>query len=264
LRTPVEKSHHAEHVDMSISPKKRFAGKVALVTGAASGIGAQTARSLAAAGAHVVVADRDDPGAREVAREIGGAAMVLDVTDAAAVEQAIADILRQLGRLELAVNNAGVGSARKPLADTTLEDWRHIVSTNLDAVFYCMKYELAAMRGKGGGAIVNVASMMGVKGYPGASAYVAAKHGVVGLTRSAALDHAADGIRINAVGPGFVDTPMAMRGRSLADREAIARMHPLGRLAQPDDVAELILFLLSDSAAFITGTFHLVDGGFTA
>lgn len=242
----------------------RFAGKVAIVTGAASGIGAQTARRLAEGGAHVVVADRNEAGAKQVAAEFGGMAIALDVTDAGAVEQAVADIERRFGRLDLAVNNAGVGSARQPLADTTLEDWRHIVGTNLDAVFYCMKFELAAMKRSGGGAIVNVASMMGVKGYPGASAYVAAKHGVVGLTRSAALDHAADGIRINAVGPGFVDTPMAMRGRSDEDREAIGRMHPLGRMAVPDDVAQMILFLLSGSAAFITGTFHLVDGGFTA
>jgi NAD(P)-dependent dehydrogenase (short-subunit alcohol dehydrogenase family) len=242
----------------------RFAEKVAIVTGAASGIGAQTARRLAEGGAHVVVADRNEAGAKEVAAEFGGTAIALDVTDPAAVEQAVAEIERQFGRLDLAVNNAGVGSVRKPLSDTTLEDWRHIVGTNLDAVFYCMKFELAAMKRSGGGAIVNVASMMGVKGYPGASAYVAAKHGVVGLTRSAALDHAADGIRINAVGPGFVDTPMAMRGRSDKDREAIGRMHPLGRMAVPDDVAQMILFLLSDSAAFITGTFHLVDGGFTA
>jgi len=248
---------------MSTGPNA-FAGKVAIVTGAASGIGAQTARRLAEAGAHVVVADRNEAGAKEVAAEFGGAAIALDVTDAAAVERAVADIERRFGRLDLAVNNAGVGSARKPMADTTLEEWRQIVGTNLDAVFYCMKYEIAAMKRAGGGAIVNVASMMGIKGYPGASAYVAAKHGVVGLTRSAAIDHAADGIRINSVGPGFVDTPMVMRGRGDQDRVAIGRMHPLGRMAVPDDIAQMILFLLSDSAAFVTGTFHLVDGGFTA
>ena len=242
----------------------QFAGKIAFVTGAAAGIGAATARLLAAEGATVVVADRNGDGAAEVAAEIGGVAQALDVTDDAAVGRAIAEIVARHGRLDFAVNNAGVGTARKPIADHSPEEWRHIVGTNLDAVFYCMRHELLAMRAAGGGAIVNVASMLSTRGYPGTGPYSAAKHGVVGLTRTAALDHAGDGIRVNSVGPGFVDTHMSMRDRTDEDRANIARAHPIGRMATPNDVAELIAFLLSDRAAFITGSFHLVDGGYTA
>jgi NAD(P)-dependent dehydrogenase (short-subunit alcohol dehydrogenase family) len=245
-----------------------FDGKVALVTGAASGIGEAVARQLAARGAKVVVADLKRDGAQAVADAIiaaGGtaAAVAVDVGKMEQVEQAVQFALDSYGALHVAVNNAGIGGKNAPLEDYGFEDWQKVIEINLSSVFYSMKYEIAAMLKSGGGAIVNMASILGSVAFPNAPAYVAAKHGVVGLTKSAALDYAKKGIRVTAVGPGFIDTPL-LAGLPREAYDGLTALHPLGRLGTSDEVAALTLFLLSDAASNITGSYHLVDGGFVA
>lgn len=247
---------------------KDFAGKVAFVTGAASGIGEAVARQLAERGAKVVVADLKEDVAQKVVDAIkaaGGeaAAVGVDVGQADAVEGAVQFATDTFGKLDLAVNNAGIGGTAAPLGDYTLDDWHKVIDVNLHSVFYSMKYEIAAMLASGGGAIVNMASILGSVAFPNAPAYVAAKHGVVGMTKSAALDYAKKGIRVTAVGPGFIETPL-LKGMAKEAHDGLTALHPVGRLGTSEDVAALTLFLLSDPAANITGSYHLVDGGFTA
>ncbi len=247
---------------------KDFAGKVAFVTGAASGIGEAVALQLAARGAKVVIADLKLDAAEKVVSAIkasGGeaAAVAVDVGQADRVESAVQFAVDTFGRLDLAVNNAGIGGTAAPLGDYSFDDWHKVIDVNLHSVFYSMKYEIAAMLASGGGAIVNMASILGSVTFPNAPAYVTAKHGVVGMTKSAAVDYAKNGIRVTAVGPGFIDTPLlsALPEGTLAFLKSI---HPIGRLGKPDEVAALTLFLLSDAAANITGSYHVVDGGYIA
>jgi len=246
-----------------------FSGKTAIVTGAASGIGAAIARELAQRGAMVILCDLDEGGMAKVAAEIaaaGGKAHSIrtDTDDAAQVEAMVAFAVSQGGGLQLLVNNAGIGGPAAPVGEYPLDGWQNVMNVNLNGVFYGMRYAIPEMVKAGGGAIVNMASILGTVGFATASAYVAAKHGVVGLTKVAAMEYAKSGIRVNSVGPAFIKTPLLDKNLDEATLGAIAGMHPVGRLGTSEEVSALTCFLLSDAASFITGSYHLVDGGFTA
>lgn len=246
-----------------------FKDKVALVTGAGSGIGAAIARQLARGGAKVVVADLDLRHAQNVTAEIVAAkgvavAAQVDVGDAIEVEALVDFAKRTYGGLNLAVNNAGIGGPSAATADYPLDAWHKVLNVNLNGVFYGLRYEIPAILASGGGAIVNMASILGTLGFAQAPAYVAAKHGMVGLTKTAAIEYAKHGIRINSVGPGFIDTPLLSNNLDAAALGYVKGLHPIGRLGTSEEVAELTCFLLSDAAAFITGSYHLVDGGYSA
>ena len=246
-----------------------LAGKVALVTGGASGIGRATALRMAEEGARLLVADRDGEGAARTAAAIaqaGGQArgVAADVTDEAQVEAMVQAALDTFGRLDCAFNNAGVAPAEaQPLAEISAGEWARVLGVNLTGVFLCLKHEILAMAKRGGGSIVNTASIAGRIALPKAGAYVAAKHGVIGLTRVAALDHAKDGVRVNAVCPGYVETPLASRSIERR-REAILERVPLRRIGTVEEIAEAVVWLCSDRAGFVTGEALGVDGGHTA
>jgi NAD(P)-dependent dehydrogenase (short-subunit alcohol dehydrogenase family) len=245
-----------------------FAGKTALVTGAASGIGRAVALQLAAGGAGIVASDLSEDGANRLVEQIvadGGSAVaaVGDVTDPEQVESAVALALSEFGGLHLAVNNAGIGGPRGDVADIDIDGYRELMAVNLDAVFFGLKYEIPPMLEAGGGAIVNVSSILGLVGRSTALPYVAAKHGVAGMTKAAALGYAARGIRINSVHPGYIETPL-LQALPAEAYDALAGLHPVGRLGTAEEVAEVVVFLLSDAAAFVTGAQYAVDGGYTA
>ncbi|WP_031084355.1 SDR family NAD(P)-dependent oxidoreductase [Streptomyces sp. NRRL WC-3549] len=254
--------------DLPTAYEAEFSGRTAFVTGGASGIGLALSRRLAAGGAAVVIADHNEESARKAADELTSAgaraaAVALDVTDPVSVEAGVRFAVDTFGALHLAVNNAGIGGPSQPTGAYGVEDWNKVVATNLSGVFYSMRYELPAILEAGGGAVVNMSSILGTNGFAGSPAYVAAKHGVVGLTKTAALEYADRGIRINAVGPGFIDTPLLRDTDSVA-RDHLISLHPAGRLGTSEEVAELTAFLLSERASFIHGSYHLVDGGYSA
>ncbi|HRP79333.1 MAG TPA: SDR family NAD(P)-dependent oxidoreductase [Aquamicrobium sp.] len=246
-----------------------FQDKVAIVTGAGSGIGAAIARELAERGAVVIAADIDLAAAQDVASEIRGDggradAIEVDVADPEAAERLVKFAVETGGGLHLAVNNAGIGGPNEATADYPLDDWKRVIDINLNGVFYGMKYQIAAMLESGGGAIVNLSSILGSVGWAGSSAYVTAKHGLIGLTRTAAIEYAQKGVRVNAVGPAFIDTPLLSKNLDEETLGQLAGLHPAGRLGTSEEVSALTCFLLSDRASFITGSYHLVDGGYTA
>jgi NAD(P)-dependent dehydrogenase (short-subunit alcohol dehydrogenase family) len=248
--------------------RSEFAGRTALITGGASGIGRAIADRLAAGGAAVVIADYNEDAAATAAGEVAAtgaraAPVRMDVTDPASVEAAVSFTTGAFGALHLAVNNAGIGGPSAPTGEYAPDDWRRVLSTNLDGVFYSLRHEIPAILAAGGGAVVNVSSILGTNGFPGSSAYVAAKHGVVGLTKAASLEYAARNIRINAVGPGFIDTPLLHTSEGI-DFDRLVALHPAGRLGRAEEVAELTVLLLSERASFVHGSYHLVDGAYAA
>lgn len=247
-----------------------FSGKVAFVTGAANGIGRATAVQFAQHGASIVVADILEQGNDETARMItdaGGRALALrcDVTRGEDVRATLDKAVEAFGRVDFAFNNAGVEQPITPLADITEQEWGRIANVNLRSVFLCMKYEIPLMLKQGGGVIVNTSSGAGVKGIAGQAAYCAAKHAIIGLTKAAALDYAAANIRINAVCPGIIETPMMGRftGGTAEGRERVIAQEPVGRMGKPEEIAAAVVWLCSAPAAFVIGHAMVVDGGQT-
>jgi len=246
-----------------------FSGRTAVVTGAASGIGREIALELGRSGALVVVSDLQEDGCQRVVDEIteaGGQARVFaaDVTDEAAMKGLVAFAEAEGGGLHMAVNNAGVGGPSLPTGEYPAEDWRRVIDINLNGVFYGMRWQIPAMERAGGGAIVNMSSILGSIGFANAAPYVAAKHALLGLTKTAAMEYAQKGVRVNAVGPAFIDTPLLSANLSAEVMAGLAALHPMGRIGTPAEVSALTCFLLSSRASFITGSYHLVDGGYTA
>lgn len=252
--------------------EKRLEGKVALVTGGGSGIGRASSLAFAGQGARVIVADIMIEGGEETVHMIeksGGQAIFvkMDVSKAVEVETMVSKAVKTFDRLDCAFNNAGILGERKLAADYTEEEWSKIIGINLTGTWLCMKYEILQMLKQNSGAIVNTASVLGLVGANGpAPAYAASKHGVVGLTKSAALTYARSGIRINAVCPGFITTPMidSMTGGDPEIEAALNERHPIGRMGKPEEVAETVVWLCSDAASFVTGHAMSVDGGYVA
>jgi len=244
-------------------------GKVAVVTGAASGIGKACAHTLARSGAAVALWDLDDGALQVAAEELRPYSQrtltaTVDVSDSAAVDAAMADLVEEFGRLDIAVANAGIGGEQQPSGEYSDEGWHRVIGINLDGVFYTQRAAIRAMRQSGGGSMINMASILGQVGFAMSSAYAAAKHGVVGLTQTAAWEHATDNIRVNAVGPGFIRTPLVEASLDQAALDFLASQHAVQRLGTAEEVAELVGWLASDAASFVTGAYYPVDGGYLA
>jgi NAD(P)-dependent dehydrogenase (short-subunit alcohol dehydrogenase family) len=253
---------------------KQFEDKVVVVTGAASGIGRAVALAFGQQGAKVVVSDVATQGGEETVRLLknaGGEATFVpcDASQSKEVERLISTAVTTYGRLDYAVNNAGIEGVLATVVDYPEEAWQKVINVNLTGPWLCMKYEIPQMLKQGKGAIVNMASILGVVGFATAGAYTAAKHGLIGLTQVTALEYAAQGIRVNAVCPGFIETPMVMQrgieaGTHPEAYQQLAGLHPIKRLGKPEEIAEAVVWLCSDASSFVTGIALLVDGGYTA
>ena len=248
-----------------------FAGKVALATGAGSGIGRATALAFAKAGARVVVNDRNADGGDETVAQIkaagGDAVLVIaDVSNAEDVDRMVAETVDHFGRLDFAFNNAGIEGTASQLAETSESEWNKVIAVNLTGTWLCLRAELRHMLAEESGVIVNCASVAGLVGFPTLAPYVASKHGVIGLTKTAALEVAGSGVRVNAVCPGVIDTEMVERSIGTGEQAdaAVAAMEPVGRMGRPEEIASAVLWLCSSGAGFVTGEALVVDGGFVA
>ncbi|MFA6086954.1 SDR family NAD(P)-dependent oxidoreductase [Mucilaginibacter sp.] len=245
-----------------------LANKVALITGGGSGIGKAIALLYALEGAKIVLADVDEKGGNNTLDAIkvhGGDAIFVEADTALPNEhkRLVEQTVRRYGGLHITVNNAGIGGPLNTVGEYPIEGWDKVIAINLSGVFYGMHYQIPAMLTSGGGSIINMASILGKVGTKGSPAYVAAKHGVIGLTEAAALEYADQGIRINAIGPGYIQTPM-LDVLDDSTTKLIRSLHPMGRLGKPEEVAELALWLNSDKASFVTGAYYNVDGGYLA
>ena len=248
---------------------KTLENKVAIITGAGSGIGKSTALLFAKEGAKVAVTDINEEHGNSVVKEIeanGGDAIFIkaDTSKAEDSEMTVKKTIEKFGQLDIAVNNAGISGPTEPIGEYSIEAWDKVISINLSGVFYGMRYQIPEMQKAGKGSIINVASILGQVGFANSSAYSAAKHGVVGLTKTAGLEYGKSGVRVNAVGPAFIETPLVKDSLSEDAYNSLAEMHSMGRLGQPNEVAELFLWLASDKASFATGAYYPIDGGYLA
>jgi NAD(P)-dependent dehydrogenase (short-subunit alcohol dehydrogenase family) len=254
--------------ETTASASRLFDGKVALVTGGSSGIGKSTALLYARDGAKVVVSDIHEEPGQQVVREIeqagGQAVFVLgDVSRPEDCERMVQQAVAHFGRLDIAFNNAGISGEANPIGEMSIEGWNKVISVNLNSVFYCMHFQIRQMLQQGGGAIVNNSSILGQVGFANSAAYVAAKHGVVGLTKNGGIEYAAQGIRVNAIGPAFIRTPLLTDAGLTEDvLQYLTTKHPIGRLGEPEEVAELVVWLSSEKASFVTGSYYAVDGAY--
>lgn len=244
-------------------------GKVAIVTGGGSGIGEHTAKLFAENGAKIVVSDINEEGGNRVVKDIkdkGGNAIFVkaDTANHEDSKKTVDAAIKEFGKLDIAVNNAGVGGPQSKIGETEIEAWNKVIDINLNGVFYGMRYQIPAMQRNKGGSIINMASILSQVGFATSAGYVSAKHGIVGLTKNGALEYAAEGIRVNAVGPGFIKTPLIDENLPEEQQEQLAHMHPIGRLGKPQEVAELCLWLASDKSSFVNGSYYAVDGGYLA
>ena len=248
---------------------KNLQDKVAIITGAGSGIGKAVALLFASEGAKVVVTDISEQNGNDAVSEIkaqGGEASFFkaDTSKSGEQESLVAETLKKYGGLHIAVNNAGIGGPLKPVGEYPADGWEKVIAINLSGVFYGMRYQIPAMLQSGGGSIVNISSILGQAGTRFSPAYVASKHGVVGLTKAAALEYATQNIRVNSVGPGYIKTPLLTNTLDAAAMSALEGLHPMGRLGESEEIAELILWLASSKSSFVTGSYYAADGGYLA
>ncbi|MCY4779914.1 SDR family NAD(P)-dependent oxidoreductase [Sphingobacterium sp. UT-1RO-CII-1] len=245
---------------------KQLEDKVAIITGGASGIGKAITELFVKAGANVVVADLNEKLGQQLVNTIGEGNVVFIKADASSVDdnrKIVETAIENFGALHIAVNNAGIGGAAAPVGEYDIANWKQVIDINLNGVFYGMHAQLPEIE-KVGGSIINMASILGAVGFANSAAYSAAKHGVVGLTKSAAWEYGTKGVRINAVGPGFISTPLVDQAMDQQTQDYLAAQHAMQRLGKAEEVAELVLWLASDKSSFITGSYYPVDGGYLA